>query len=395
MSVAPIFSPMIHEPPIVVVPERVIAAMAAETKRYMTIETGESMVGIVIPPSESDPFREPIFFILGTIPADSAEHHAAMFELGGDIQVRIFSWLSKNWNAMREVSRAKPSYLSYRWAQKVPGGEIPQLFDRPLADLGDWHKHPGNMTHPSGGDLGTAIETLLDEGLNVRYLIAPVTTVSEVPDTKVGWKDTLVTHSEGNFVMNISFSYLSRRMIQTGQRQFMTVIPNIVPNDYLPQLPVLSWDLLDPELFQMEIKLLKDYGCTVEVIRQETRGGPPLEVCFSIKRQECERPWDYQLFVETPVGYPIDHPAVRIIKEESPAEASNQPNVAVTRSGLLGWLRSIADRTPLLHLPHLQHQESGGSFTWETNCTLLSLIMFLEKGGKMWKEQEQTTNGTE
>lgn len=393
---------VIHRGPIVIVPQRVLEAMIADTQRHREPETGESMVGIIIPPQ--DPFHEPTFIVLGTIPSGDALRHTHMFELGGDFQVRVFDWLSQNWDCQRELSRQKPEYSTHGWGVKIPPGLIPKLYDRPLEHVGDWHKHPDGLTHPSSGDWGTAVNMLKDPALTIDYLISPIVTYRGSSDRRFGWNGSMVTHDGATSQMQISFSYISERMLQMGFSNFIEIQPHIVPDYFVPALPPLAWDLADPGRLRLELSLLKEvYHCEVETYYRETRGGPLLEVCFEIRRPKCWRPWDYRLLIETSANYPASTPGVRIIKGEAP-EAAQVPSVVAApqpvQRNVLRWLRDAVANAPLVNfsapqteLPPLTQQDPPGQLVWRgTESTLLTVVTYLERRGMVWKPE---TNGTE
>ena len=52
-----------------------------------------------------------------------------------------------------------------------------QEWDVPLRYLGDWHKQPGYMIAPSGGDLQTALDWLYDPENNADWLLVPIVTL--------------------------------------------------------------------------------------------------------------------------------------------------------------------------------------------------------------------------
>ena len=47
----------------------------------------------------------------------------------------------------------------------------------PLKHLGDWHKQPGFMIQPSGGDLATALRFMEDEENQFEFLLVPIVTL--------------------------------------------------------------------------------------------------------------------------------------------------------------------------------------------------------------------------
>lgn len=405
MSLSSLFATSIHRPPVVIMPQRVLMSMFAEAQNFIADprETGETLIGLIVKPDRHDRVTEPLFYVLGTIPAGEALRLPMMFALGGDYQVKIFDWLIRNWDAQREASRSLPGYNIWELGVNIPSGVIPGLFDMDLMHVGDWHRHPGNMTHPSSGDLDTAKGMLLNPEMDIDYLISPIVTISNSGAGMANWNTDLLVHKQAGHQFQVSFSYLSERMLSLGMTGFVDFQPYIVPDSWLPPLPQLPWDITDARRFALEMRMLQEYGCVVTTFYRETRGGPPLEVCFEINRPagpRCATPWDYRLLVETSANHPTIAPGVRIIKDEAPPAQPQQSVPPAQQPWYVDWLRRAIAHTPLVQLPQfplprLPQQTNGGPFTWhEHESTILSIVMYLEslEGGKLWKPQ--TTNGT-
>lgn len=134
---------------------RVIDKIVANAMIYDT-ETGETLIGLKRP----KPDGEPDFFALDTIPPDqSASRGYAHFEQGDDLQGDKFTWLADNWDLILNSNT-----IDDRW--KLP-----------LSNLGDWHKHPGTLVHPSWGDTQTAYGLIGDQQGGVPHLLVILATV--------------------------------------------------------------------------------------------------------------------------------------------------------------------------------------------------------------------------
>src|SRR5690606_40493099 len=98
-------------------------------------------------------------------PCEDAYREKGMFEQGDDLQGDVCDLLIYNWEALRELRR--PSY----------GNAVAAKWDFPLAHVGDWHKQPGDMIAPSGGDAATARRMIEDRDTPIQQLVAPIVTL--------------------------------------------------------------------------------------------------------------------------------------------------------------------------------------------------------------------------
>lgn len=149
--------------PRIIVAQRVIDKIRVGALLYPEPETGEALIGFVVPVQGR---AEPDIYILDTIgPGEDAVREWGMFEQGDDWQGDVFDWLFYNWEAFRELRR--PSY----------GNAVAAKWDFPLAHVGDWHKQPGDMIAPSGGDAATARRMIEDRDTPIQHLVAPIVTL--------------------------------------------------------------------------------------------------------------------------------------------------------------------------------------------------------------------------
>jgi len=336
-----------RDAPRIIVAQRVIDKIARGALLYPEPETGEAMIGLVVPRQDR---AEPDIYILDTIsPGEHAVREWGMFEQGDDWQGDVFHWLYVNWEAFRSLRR--PSY----------GNALAAKWDVPLAHVGDWHKQPGDMIAPSGGDAETARRMIEDRETPVQHLVAPIVTLyplapaepappAEPAAPDVPLTDTLgqmaartgaalperadagEVPSEGvptpaevqspaepepplapnalvkrdpaaGWTIRIDFWYMSKRV-----KGFIAAAPEVWPDDRLPGLPAVGWHLAHPRRFAQEYDLLTNDGYTVDVVRWDADGRPPYEICFQVYRPGAT----HVLLLVTSADYPYEMPAVRL-----------------------------------------------------------------------------------
>lgn len=366
-----------HELPRVFVAERVIEKMLRGALLYPEPETGEAMIGLIIP----QPMRpEPDIYILDTIsPGEHAVRQWGMFEQGSDWQADVFNWLHDNWESFRDLRRS-----SY-------GSALAAKWDAPLAHVGDWHKQPGDMTEPSAGDEETAQDMISDPETPTQQLVAPIVTMyalrkapppapeptpaeaeaenaappaSEVkppkPDPLQNPPPSAIVRrlEDKGWAIRIDFWYRSRRI-----KPLTPIVPTIWPDDRLPGLPPVAWHLQYARRFEQEFSLLKQAGYAVDVVRWDADGRPPYEICFSVYKPGSKR-----VFVlVTPVDYPAQMPALRVAP-----------------------LVSVAEGEDVFEKVYAASQSVSGTqlpeWPWDSKRTLIELVWHLEK---IFKEEEK------
>lgn len=361
--------------PRVIIPQHVIKRLIEETLCWPNTETGEALVGIIVPPDVPD--NEPTFVVLGTIPPGRAVREGAYFRQGG--QDAFYDWLSKNWDKMRELSRGKiPASKEPRF---IPVGMVPPELDGRLRYVGDYHKHPGLLKIPSSGDLQTAMEIILEDN-NIDYLLVPITTSQTLQGEICWWNGNKhLVCDEPLQRISISFSYLSQKMLKRGQRAFLGIQPTIVPDYYLPRLPILAWHLEHKQRFKQELWLLKDYGCDVVVFDREMTGAPPLEVCFAIKKSG----WQNLLLLVTSVDYPKTPPEIKIYSlsgTQPPPKMPAKPTEK-KKKALLAWFESAWEKAKRILIRREGEQEEEKTKEDLEGKFLVQYVWDLEKEGKL------------
>lgn len=277
--------------PNLVVAQRVIDKMVSAANHYLEDETGEAMVGLL-----AAPIREgglPTLYVLDTIsPDESAVRQFATFQQGDERQDEMIWWLQENWHQFREMGKAG----------KAPGYHA--KWDVPLRYLGDWHKQPGAMIQPSGGDLMTALDWLDDESNGMNFLLAPIVTLghsatSAAQDLKVNY----VTIPHAGETMRIDFWYIDRET-----RLFVPINPAVYPNDLLPATAAYPWHLTDRARAEEETSLLSRDGVFVSLLLWTNGSTLPLDVCFMVARMGSDK----VVILSTPYDYPKRAPSARI-----------------------------------------------------------------------------------
>lgn len=281
--------------PNLVVSQRVIDRIVKAAQGYLEDETGETMVGIIVDTNE--PEQMPTLYVLDTIaPDESVIRRSHMFEQGDDIQGDLFNWLLDNWSA----------YL--RNGKDLNNRPIPDEFHVPLKHLGDWHKQPGFMIQPSGGDLNTALNFMDDEENQFDFLLVPIVTLGHPSVTsEIGAQVNYfnVPMNDGTS-LRIDWWYIHRDV-----RVFQPISPRVVPGDQLPALPEYPWHILDVDLMDEELSLIEEddlFMLFQTAIPYQTDEDLPLEICFIIGRGGSTDVF----IVVTNLDYPQSKPRVFI-----------------------------------------------------------------------------------
>lgn len=269
--------------PNLVVAQRVLQKMAAAAAHHIEDETGEALVGLLSPGGFDGGL--PTLYLLDTIsPDESAIRMMHTFQQGDERQDEAIFWLQQNWQTER--TRRKRG-----------------KFDVPLRYLGDWHKQPGYMIQPSGGDLLTALDWIDDPENNMEFLLAPIVTLDHphTVGTGIGVNYVMVPNNDGT-ALRVDFWYIDR-----DWRVFLPIAPVVYPDDQLPELTPYSWRITDEARFMREMARLKQDDLFVSMVIWDADNTPPLEVCFLAARMGADK----LLIAVTPHDYPASAPSVR------------------------------------------------------------------------------------
>lgn len=367
-----------RDTPRIIVAQRVIDKIRRGALLYPEPETGEAMIGFVVPvPGRA----EPDIYILDTIsPGEHAVREWGMFEQGDDWQGDVFHWLFVNWEVSRRQRRS-----SY-------GNAVAAKWDFPLAHVGDWHKQPGDMIAPSGGDAMTARRMIEDRDTPIQHLVAPIvtlyplepeppatapaTTPEELPSGAPAPVETppqsaasepvapekpaepppapntiVLRDYEAGWTIRVDFWYMSKR-----RKHFVPAVPEIWADDRLPGLGPIAWHLAHPRRFEQEYRLLRDDGYAVDMVRWDADGRPPYEICFQVYRPGAT----HVLLLVTSHDYPYDKPSVRLAPLVSVAEDED----------LFEKLYDASRPLPDVQMP---------AWEWDSKRTLLELAQHVEQ----------------
>lgn len=276
--------------PNLVVAKRVLDKMQSAAQSHIEDETGEAMVGLLVPGAY--PNAIPTLYVLDTIsPDESAIRQYHTFQQGDELQDDLKYWLYENWHATRE-KRFITLFNKNKW-------------DVPLRYLGDWHKQPGYMIQPSGGDLMTAMNWILDPDNEMDFLLAPIVTLdhpSTINTAGVSTNFVMLPQGDGE-AMRVDFWYIDQK-----SQGFMPISPVIYPDDQLPSLAPYPWHMINEKRIEDELHLLEGDKLFHTITLWNADNEPPLEICFLVARVGAER----MLIIITPHDYPTHPPSARI-----------------------------------------------------------------------------------
>jgi hypothetical protein len=272
--------------PNLVISQRVVDRVVEAARRFLADETGETMVGFILPPEET-PDAMPTLYVVDTIaPDESVIRRSHMFEQGDELQQDIYAWLLDNWDAYREIGR------------DMKGRPIKPEWDRPLRHMGDWHKQPGFMIQPSGGDLVTALNFMADPENDFEFLLVPIVTLGH--DSVTNESGAAVNYfnipMEDGTSLRMDWWYIHR-----DSRFFQPITPTIVPEKDMPILTPYPWHLLNADLLDDELDILEDNGYfrIGDLVLWNTDDDLPLEICLIVGRPGTSAvylvvtDWDY------------------------------------------------------------------------------------------------------
>jgi len=278
--------------PNLVIARRVLDKMVAAASHYIADETGEAMVGLVVPGTHTN--GVPTLYVLDTIaPDDTAVRQLHTFQQGDERQDELIWWLQENWRFGRE------KHLT------ADGTKLAEKWNVPLRYLGDWHKQPGFMIQPSQGDLMTAQNWIRDPANGMDFLLAPIVTLGHPATTSssVPGVNFVTIPQPDDTSMRVDFWYLD-----THSRDFLPIVPTVYPSDQLPALVAYPWHLAKEDRFRAEYGLLEKDGLFTSLVLWEATGKLPLEICLLTARMG----WKKVLILVTPHDYPASPPTARL-----------------------------------------------------------------------------------
>jgi hypothetical protein len=316
--------------------------MTAAARYSIEDETGEAMVGLVVPGTYTNGI--PTLYVLDTIsPDESAIRQLHTFQQGDDRQDELIWWLQENWQQSRQQQPQK------KW-------------DVPLRYLGDWHKQPGFMIQPSGGDLMTALNWLDDPDNHMDFLLAPIVTLGHAYTVSIGaTTNFLMAPQPDGTALRVDFWYIDNQT-----RMFVPLSPTLYPNDELPTLVDYPWHIINESLFAAEMRGLEDDDLFISMTLWDADGQTPLEICFLTARMGAEK----MLILITSADYPQSAPRAR-----SAPFMQMQPEDDMYDVFANAWAQSEAvDYAP----------------EWTPESTLLGYVQALEAHLGIGKSSEET-----
>lgn len=277
--------------PNLVIAERVLDKMQAAAHASIQDETGEAMIGLIVPGTLTN--GVPTVYIIDTIsPDETAVRQYHTFQQGDERQDELIWWLQENWQTTRERRQGLFGIGTGKW-------------DVPLRYLGDWHKQPGYMIQPSGGDLLTALDWLDDPDNGMDFLIAPIVTLEHPFTVDLAGVTTnylMMPQGDGTAV-RVDWWYIDR-----NTRLFQPISPTVYPDDQLPTTAPYPWHLSDSARADAELKALTDDGLFHSITLWNADNTPPLEVCLLMARVGAAK----LIIVVTPHDFPQQPPSARV-----------------------------------------------------------------------------------
>ncbi len=340
--------------PNLVVAQRVIDKMVAAASRFIEDETGEAMVGLVVPGAQVG--GVPTVYVLETIsPDETAVRQMHTFQQGDPWQDEVIWWYQENWHKQRQKHQRGLFKPRAEW-------------DVPLRYLGDWHKQPGYMIAPSGGDLHTALNWLDDPENDTDWLLVPIVTLDHPAtiDTDPATVNyTVVPTGEGT-AMRVDWWF-----VHVDGRMFQPMNPAIYPDDKLPDLAPLPWHLKDEERAEDELARLDDAGIAVTMVLSDNDDKLPLKISFSAARMKGGTKI---YLIVTQADYPQSPPVMRLMPFVSMQRGENVADLFKT------WWR---DAAPVNAPPN---------FTWTADHRLIDYIEAVEQHMGLYTPPQPVTD---
>lgn len=292
--------------PTLIIPRRVFKEIIEESLQHPATETGAALIGV-----ES---KDLIVVVATLRDLVNIERSPGLFKNGGEYQKQLFRWYRKHWDMDRKRSRQQDRQSPpIHWTPSIqlPNGYVPPELDLELAFLGDWHKHPGNMTELSGTDLATIRRILSDPTEKRNQLLSPIVTFYQGGNMgrriEVARNKVIVSGGD-NF--NIDWYY-------TGRYERTTEInPFMVASDHVPSVPPLPWHLKEPQRLDNELMYLGMRGYETTWRVADIDGDSICEMVFAVDSPN----WSKQVIVSTSWDYPKTHATIYVLDKVHPQE---------------------------------------------------------------------------
>lgn len=323
--------------PNLVIAQRVIDKMNAAAQRYLEDETGEALIGLLLPGSHTN--GVPTFYVLDTIAPEAgttevkAVRDRYSFEHGDEAHYEIFTWLIYNWNEQRGTT------LTHKW-------------DAPLRHLGDWHKQPGFMIAPSTGDLMSALAQIEDAENGFDDLLAPIVTIGHPSTVQGGTGANYLTLPQPDGThLRIDFWYIHREV-----GMFQAIAPVVYPDDQLPTLPAYPWHISGSARAELEFARLKEDRLAYSVLIWNSDETLPLKVIITAARVGGSKVY----MIVTEWNYPEARPRLYFA-----------PYIAMKADeDIYDWFEA--------QWVEAQQVEDPAGFTWSPDLTLVDYVHAVE-----------------
>ena len=327
--------------------------------KYPDLETGEALVGVVPPPvtpPNSEPASKPqqSVYILGTITAEESTHREwGTVQMGDELQYDYFIWLEENWYEGLEPDEHSEQNI--------------------FRHLGDWHKQPSGMTHPSHGDYQTAQRLLSDPHWHLPFIIQPIITLPahiHMDEQTTIDQNQIIHVDERGKPARIDFWYLNEKMAQYASLPEIVILSEGEGDPY-PQLAQIPWNLSDSNRISYEEYHLYQHQRDYDAFYFNADGQLPLNYCLLVKLPDVAK----QLLIATDYDHPHQPPRAWLV---SLPESHNHPDI-------LECLREAWPDREYIH-PEVDWQ-------WSSSSSLNSYIGMIESSTRVIDEPLPCENG--
>lgn len=344
-----------YTPPPVYITELAVLGMYDETMKHPNIETGWGMYGLEFPNGT--------ILVYNILPMfdDDIVRRVSTTEVGGSNMVDSLNWLKSNHELMLKQSknekRTQSPQLTYLWK-------------------GHSH-HKLGLKRYSHTDTTSIVEAVEKDGMKVA--IGPLVNIighgikieydrSLLNLLPISTENVLKVRDLGS--IEIRFYYFDRTMLELGYKSPILITPTVV-NQKVAEMPPLGWKFTNNAEYSEQLRHLKNYGCNVQVIHQDTDGKPPYEIKFVITHPE----WvpGQILIIETSWNFPEVPPRWFILPKP---EGEEKPEVKKPPLKRPKWLTPTIKTTPPADDP-----------LWKKGDDFIDLIFKLEDKGLLKKKE--------
>jgi hypothetical protein len=293
MTIFPL--PKATRKPTVLVTEKALADMTLEVLENPDIETAWGLVGFIFGGGETVIVTN----VVRPDPTEVARQYATT-NLGGDQQVEALRWLTANYELIRS-HKGVTTEATYGFLFK-----------------GHSH-HQLGFSGYSSTDFSSLVESVEKDGLVVA--IGPLANIREHKHTVAQIRGGLGgAKVDIHHQVDFTFYYLSQKMLAEGQRVATTVQPTIIKaTDVFMPVPELGWQFVRRAEYLEQLRHLKAYGCSVNVVTRDAKAGPPLEVQFIVTKPGV---WRGSLSIVTDSNFPASAPTFDVLSPTGPSKVA-------------------------------------------------------------------------